>query len=293
MSQNGHVQLTMLNSMASRDFAASLDRHVQWGIRVLDLKDGIFGKGLLGLSDDEVRRAAKMIGQRDLRVHCLSTGLFCDELEKGEAAFRTAHLSKVSRAIELARAFEPRFIRLLSARTSRRGEIADSAAYIRKEHPWLIDLYAQAVEAIDQAGFEPTIENEVGGCIFAKPEEILGFFELLDAGDRVSLTWDVQNLWEQGTFPSMAIYRQLKPLIRYLHLKGGMHDGNGTALCWGSSLEDASWPVMEITRAAVADGVSPVLCLNPPHGRPKEGYDGSNRLERDLAFLRREIPEIA
>ncbi len=40
------TRLTMLNSMAGEDFAAALDRHVAWGIRDLDLRDGIYGHWL-------------------------------------------------------------------------------------------------------------------------------------------------------------------------------------------------------------------------------------------------------
>lgn len=33
------AKLTILNLMAGSDFATALDRHVEWGIEVLDLKD--------------------------------------------------------------------------------------------------------------------------------------------------------------------------------------------------------------------------------------------------------------
>ena len=92
-----------------------------------------------------------------------------------------------------------------------------------------------------------------------------------------------------SAFPSLDGYRQLQPLLAYYHLKGGQAEDGTNELRWRSSLEDASWPVGEITRQVAADEVSPVVCLNGSHGRPKEGYDYSNVLERDLAFVRREI----
>ena len=60
-----------------------------------------------------------------------------------------------------------------------------------------------------------------------------------------------------GTIPSLGVYEQLRPLIAYFHLKGGQSGEGSTALRWRSSLEDATWPVGEITRQVVADGVSP------------------------------------
>lgn len=35
----------------------------------------------------------------------------------------------------------------------------------------------------------------------------------------------------------------------------------------------------------LADGVSPVWCINPSHGNPKPGYDYEGVYRRDLAFL--------
>ena len=41
-----------------------------------------------------------------------------------------------------------------------------------------------------------------------------------------------------------------------------------------------------------ADGVSDVICLNPSHGKPKDGYDYTDVVERDLDFLRSEVPGV-
>ena len=144
----------------------------------------------------------------------------------------------------------------------------------------------------DESNYKCNYENETGDCIFGCPEEIVAFFQELGRREKVSFTWDVQNLWEVGTFPSLEVYQKLKDLIGYYHVKGGQRDETCARLRWSSSLEDASWPVLEITRQVVADGVSPVICLNPSHGAPKEGYDYSNTTKRNLDFLRREIPEV-
>ncbi len=44
--------------------------------------------------------------------------------------------------------------------------------------------------------------------------------------------------------------------------------------------------------AAIADGVAPVICLNPSHGAKPPGWEPWEIACRDLAFLRREIREI-
>ena len=280
------VSITMLNSMADRDFETALDRHVQWGLDHLDVKDSVFGKGVADLTDDEARRAAELIEARGLSVYCMSTQLFHGDVEVGEAAFRAAHLEPLERAIAVAEVLRPNLFRLLSARTTRRGQVGDSIAWLRDEHPWVIACYREAVERLAAAGLRVTIENECHANILATPDEVTGFFAELDCGDAVNLTWDVQNMWQMGTVPTMDVYRRLRPLLAYYHLKGGQAEAGSDALHWKSSLEDASWPVREITRQVVADGVSPVICLNGSHGKRRPGYPYDDVLARDLAFAK-------
>ncbi len=287
------IQLTMLNTMASDNFVRSLDRHLDYGMRILDLKDWIFGKRIVDLTVEEAGRARDLADERGLSVHCFSTQLFEPEVELGETVFRSKHLDKVSQTIEIARILAPRMIRLLAAQTAHRSAIQDSVTYLRTEHPWALPLYGEAIDRIHAAGFHTTIENETGQCILSRPAEILDFFGELDRAEKVSFTWDVQNLWELGTFPSVEVYRSFRHLVRYYHLKGGQQEeGAGVELRWRSSLEDASWPVVEITREVVADGQTPVICLNGSHGERKEGYNYADIIGRDMDFIRGAIPEI-
>jgi len=286
------VRLTMLNSMAHPDFIPALNRHVKRRLKDLDLKNAIFGKKLIDLTNDEAKMAAGAIKQRGLSTHCLSSELFFSHIEDGEAAFREQHLAKIDRLAELAKIFSPRYVRLLAARTQRREELSDVADYINQEYPWLIPMYGQAIDKIFAAGFQTTIENEIGGCIFSKPEEINAFFQQLGRREKVCFTWDVQNLWQQGTFPSVEVFEKLKPLIGYFHLKGGRGETESGPLVWASGLPEASWPVAEITRAVIDSGVSQVICLNPSHGQKSENYDKDKALEKSIAFLRDTFPEI-
>jgi sugar phosphate isomerase/epimerase len=279
------VQITMLNSMASEDFAESLDLQKEWGIEAVDLKNAIFGKPLLELTDEEAGRARGMIEERGLSVCCLSSGLFLADVEEGEAAFVERQLGRVGRLVEFARIFRPEFVRLLAARTRRRGEVGNAVEYLRSDHIWIFDLYRRAVGEIARAGFRVTIENEVHGCVLSRPEEVTGFFAELGCGGEVCFTWDVQNMWQMGTFPSLEAYSELADLIGYYHLKGGRTERPGGPLRFKSTLEEADWPVTEITASVVRDGVT-AICLNPSHGEAPEGYDPDDAVRRDLAFAR-------
>ena len=287
------THLTILNSMAGSDFAQALDHHVAWGLKYVDLKDAVFGKSIAALTDAEAQTAAQMIAERGLTVYCLSSTLLSGDIEMGEAAFRQQEIQPLDRLLSVAHILQPHFIRLLAARSSRRAEFADCADYLSQHHPWVWDCYREAAGRLYDAGFHPTIENEAHQCLFSNPNEIVHFFEVLDRHGQVSLIWDVQNLWQMGTFPSLEVYQQLKPLLGYYHVKGGCTKDGGTALAYRSSLADASWPVVEITAQVIADGISPVICLNPPHGAPPPDWNGEDDTMRDITFLREHIPEIA
>lgn len=284
------AQLTLLNSMAGNDIEACMDQHVAWDLRVLDLKNGLFGKGVAQLSRDEATKIAQMAKNRNLSIHTLSTGLFYSAVEDGEKAFREKWVPVLEDALQVAEILKPRQIRLLMATSSKRLDVLDSAVYLSAYHPWMFDVYREAIDRIVDAGFGAVIENEVHDCLFSRPQEILSFFDVLDRKDAVSLIWDVQNLWQMGTFPSLDVYRMLKPVIGMIHVKGGLAEVSGGPLVWKAGLADASWPVLPILKAAIADGVSPVICLNPSHGEKPEGYVEDT--VANLQFLRDSIEEI-
>jgi len=296
MTQASTVRVTMLNSMASRDLPEAMDRHVAWGIELLDLKDALFGKRVMDLSDAEAARVADMARQRGLEVYCLSTHLFGGDVEAaGRAGFESDHLGGVDRAVQIARILKPRLIRLLAAAGSSRAAYGTCAEYLQAESPWLIDMYGEAVERIAAAGFRATIENEVGRCILRTPRDVADLFAALGRPGEVCFTWDVQNLWQTGTFPTLEACERLADLTGYLHLKGGRHEEGDPErrLTWRSSLAEASWPVVEVTRRVLAAGRCPVVCLNPSHGRLRQEGAGGDFAKQDLDFLHREIPEIA
>lgn len=284
--------LTVLNSMAGRNFERALEQHLIWGLSALDLKDCVLDKRVTDLRDFELEQVAAMTEDRDLTVYCLSTNLFDDEVENGEAAFAERHLKPVERVIRIAEVLDPNLVRLIAPRSARRDETPDGVAYLKKMHDWVIPQYIEAVERIYEAGFRVTIENEARGSLLANAEEVLGFFDALGFSGEVCFTWDVQNMWQMGTYPTEDVYEQLKPVIGYVHLKGGQSEPDSKALKWKTSLADASWPLVEITSRVVADGVSPVICLNPSHGEEKPGYDYRNLVQRDIEFIRQVIPDI-
>ncbi len=285
-------QLTILNSMASKDFDQSVALHQQWGLEWMDLKDAIYGQTVETLDADAAWRARDAIDTAGLEVYCLSTSLMHDDLAMGEAHFLDEHVARIAGLAETVRILRPRYVRLLAARVAERPV---SFAALLSQYPWLTSVYREAVQSAASLGAAVTIENEARDCMLATAQDMVDFFAALDCADRVGLTWDIQNQWTCGSFPTLDDYQKLRPLLQYVHAKGGQfEDPASRSLAWKSRLEDASWPVVEILQQVVEDGVSPVICINPPKGRrrPEYDYDYADLTRLDIAFLRHEIRGI-
>jgi sugar phosphate isomerase/epimerase len=288
-SANGTAKLTMLSAMAGADVETSARRHAELGLRWLDLKDGLFGQSIDTLSLDNARRLAAIARHHGLGIASFSTALCATDLSVGEAAFRQRHGATLDHVLRLVDILQPRSIRLISAVLQPFPGPEAVMDAVEQRHPWVFAAYADMVDRIAAAGCQALIENEPNHMILARPEGILRFFARLDRPRTARYTWDVQNLWQVGIFPSLEVYRQLKPLIGCIHLKGGRSELPGGPLVHASALADASWPVLDIVRAAVADGVVPFLCLNPSHGSKPPGFDIWQTAQRDIAFLREHI----
>lgn len=286
------AQITILNDMVSQDFAASLDIQKSWGIQVLDLRHSIFGKAVAGLTIDEAKAASELVAERDLSVYCLSSGIFLADIELGREAFADRYDAEIEHIIGIAEVLKPKVVRLLSARSSKRDTYPDSIEYMETNHPWVIPMYREAVDRIHSAGFQVTIENEAKKCIWSNPKEITEFFRELNRPDKVSFTFDVQNIWLEGTFPTMEVYRELRPLMGYYHLKGGQAGESSDKLVWQSALDDASWPVAELTKQVLTDKATEVICLNPSHGEVKPGYDYNDLDKRNYDYVKHIIDSM-
>ena len=289
------MQLTMLNSMAGPDLPVALDRHVALRLRLVDLKDGLWGEKVEDLNDEQCVRAAALIAERNLEVHCLSTALGWADANLGEKAWRAGQEQLLQRVLQVAAILRPRYVRVLAVRICTAEKPAPwSYGQTVTVHPWLPVAYADLVRRINAAGFAACMENEAKHCALATAEDVIAFFAALRPlvrGGVCDYIWDVQNMWQMGTFPSVGGYQALRPYLRLLHLKGGRADARGV-LTEASGLRTASWPVLPILEEVRRAGAVSVICLNPSHGRRPPDYDIWRVVQDDIAFLRESLPGL-
>jgi hypothetical protein len=289
------MQLTIAHALGPADLGdgldAALDRYVAWGIKSLDLGGAAGGKGVLDCSEADAQRIAAALDRRGLAVHGLTTPLFGEPVEAGEAVFRDRHAARIEHALRLAGILRPQTIGLQAAATERRRDLADALEYVDSQRPWLLPMYRDAIARIGAAGLAVTIANHAQHCILSAPPEVQRFFAAL-APARALWAYDAVDLWQMGTFPTVEGYGPLAGWVGSYHVKGGLAARRSETLCWRSGLADASWPVVAITAAVLADGRCPTLCLEAPRGHRKPGYDYTDLTARDAAFLRTQFPAL-
>lgn len=273
--------------MAGKDLERALSFYREWGLNWVDLRDSIYGKTVPELDLVDAERARAALNHTGLELYCLSTSIMFADIDQGERHFRNHYLDSLDKTIAVAKVLRPRLFRLIGAVWRNRPHSGSAISIIRRDYPWLIEMYREAIDKISQAGMLVTIENEAPRCILSSSDEVIEFFEVLGREEKVGFTWDIQNQWACGVFPSLLEYSRLKPFIQYVHVKGGQYEDPETkTLKWNVSLADANWPVREIVAAIAQDGVSPVLCLNvPSHGIQKPNYDYDGVTKRDLDYL--------
>lgn len=291
-SQSTSVHLTLLSSILGGDFSLALERQKSIGIRFLDLKDGLWGHTIEQLSPQQSARARALINDHEMQIHCFSTSIGHTSLESNtsESEFRARGEPSLENAIRVAQVMRPQVLRLLAPRLSPTPD-ETAVQRLEREFPWVIGVYRDWVDKITDAGFGVLIENEARGCSLGSVADVQRFFEALSR-PRARYIWDVQNLWQSGTFPTLEFYEQLRPLIGAVHLKGGRSGEDERTLEWAAPLDEASWPVLDIVRAVARDGVAPFVCLNPSHGQRPPNWDGWEVAQREVAWLRREVREI-
>ncbi len=297
------TELTMLAEMMDHDLEVAVSRLAEFNIRQLDLKNHVFGHAIDDLDDERRERLATLVDRTGASVYCFSSTLgHRDVGEIGERAFRRQLEIGIANMVETAASVRPAKVRLLACGFAERVDYADATSYLDEHAPWVYAAYRDAIDQIEAAGLAATIENEPN-TILSNPEETVAFFARLER-PKARFTWDIQNMWQSGIYPSLEAYRTLRTVTDYVHLKGGRADpAQPEVLAYRCPLDQASWPVWDIVGAVLADGISPAICLNPSHGAVAPGYDLAPLADtpemvraealRDVEFLRARFQEIA
>jgi sugar phosphate isomerase/epimerase len=294
------ARLSILAEILGKDLEKVSHELPEIGLSLLDLKRHVFGHAIEEMDDTARDKLAVLMDQSDIEIFSFSSTCGYQNVSTtSERDFRD-HLTRgVDNMLETLSIVRPTMVRLLACSFDVREAWDESNAYLEQHAPWVYDAYDDAIERIAEAGVAVTIENEPN-TILSNPQETVGFFDRLRTRDRVGFTWDIQNMWQSGSYPTVEAYQVLRPVINYVHTKGGQGTYEGPELLtFRSPLETATWPVREILGEILEHDSNSVICINTSHGKVPAGAPPLERADRgrmealrDIAFLRDTFGEI-
>ena len=298
------MHLSVLAEMLDKDLPTALAVMRDHRLAFVDLKQHVYDSRIHQLDGDQRYRLHDDLRRHNVELYCLASTLgHRNVLATPERGFRDELEQGIANLLETVAIVRPRMIRLLACSaisgTGERLLVTD----VDRLAPWVFPAYREAISQIASHGVTVTIENEPDSLL-SSPEEVRTFFARLDGCGDVGFTWDIQNMWQSGVFPSVTVYERMKPVINYVHLKGGRQASTvDSSLRYRCGLETASWPVVDLVRRVIADDISPVVCLNTSHGElPDDDPFGDvaadvprSRVEalRDLAYVRHHFEEFS
>ncbi len=217
-------------------------------IHFLDLR-GVWHTNVLDLSDAQVDQIKHTLDAQGIGVAAIGSPI-------GKVPIDSPfdeHLRSFERAIELARIFATPFIRVFSFYPPASAASGADPALWRDE---VLRRLREMTERAQEAGIVLLHENEKD--IYG--DTIARCLDLMQHVDGLQAVFDPANFIQCGQTPYPDAYEQLRPWLRYVHVKDARADGSVAAAGEGVS----RWPAL-LARLR------------------QDGYDGFFSLEPHLA----------
>ena len=238
------IRLSAFADEISPDLDEQLATLKSEGISFLDLR-GVERTNVLDLSDQQVARIKKQLAAQGIGVAAIASPL-------GKVPIDSpfdAHWQRFERAIALAQIFETSFIRIFSFYPP-----SNSAS----PEDWRDEVHRRLqtmTERAQKANITLLHENEKG--IYG--DAIARCVDLLQEGNSPYLqaAFDPANFIQCEQVPYPTAYEQLRPWLRYVHVKDARLDGSIVAAGEGV----ARWP--ELLQHLREDGYDGFFSLEP------------------------------
>ncbi|NLT73994.1 MAG: sugar phosphate isomerase/epimerase [Chloroflexi bacterium] len=191
----------------SADLDEQLDVLQSLGIGHLELR-GVWGTGVLDLTDEQVKRVKRTLDDRGVRVSAIGSPIgkigVTDPFEPHLVAFR--------RAVMLAEYFETPYIRMFSFFVPEGQADAHRDGVMRRLDALLEASMSHPVVLLHEN------ERHIYGDIPSRCADIMRTFD----SPRLRFTFDPANFVMCGVHPYSEGYELLKDYIVYLHIKDAL-----------------------------------------------------------------------
>ena len=194
-------------------FMEALDVLASWGLTHVDLRGGIFGRGIGSLSDEQLTRVRAALDERGLKVGALESSLA--KVHLPDANRRAAEAEKLEGLIRAADALDCRLVRAFFF-WQPEDEQAGMLAVQPDQLQLVLDAFMPLAERAREADMVLAFEN----C-GVTTDEVIAVLNAIGE-PRWGLAWDVHNGWfgsELATTDPAAYITGLCPHTRLVHAK--------------------------------------------------------------------------
>jgi sugar phosphate isomerase/epimerase len=222
-------------------------------IHFIDLR-GVWDTNVLDLTDQQVTEIKQMLDAQRIGVSAIASPIGKIPID---APFEE-HLQRFKRAIELAQFFDTPFIRIFSFYPPLAEDMAKGVTGSADPSIWRDEVFRRLYELTILARNANLIllhenEKDIYGDTIVRCIDLLQNIN----DPHFQAIFDPANFIQCEQIPYPDAYQQLRPWLRYFHVKDALADGKVVAAGEGV----ARWP--EILQQLHADGYDGFFSLEP------------------------------
>ena len=276
------VDISVMTDQLGLDFESAVKQLAEWEVDWVDLRGGIYEKGIDDVTNSEAERAHTILDEYGLQVGCLASRLASPWLDHDlwDAKDWEAELPQLYRLIELAETFQTGVLRVYAYRKPNPKVPQDRPNLDEYVEPISRRLREAAAIASDH-GLTLVLENETFSLVGTCAE--MG--RILEAVDHEALLacWDVSNGWACGEPPYPDGYGEIKDRVGYVHVKGAKGRSDDPSVYDGVALvgqDDLDYET--VLGALIRDGYDGKVALHPHHNLFPDQYKLKDEHNPDL-----------
>jgi sugar phosphate isomerase/epimerase len=273
------------------------------GMAAVEL-NALWGRNIVELSEEEIARAQRLVGEAGVRVVAIDPPCFkpclLDHLPVGRVAEDpevARHLGLLERALALARRFDAPFVRVFAFRRSGMvnmgnpsPRLPDGGAIPEEMLDRVAEGLREAARRAEEAGITLVLEN-VRSCWANTGVNTAAVLEAVDSPALRAL-WDPGNDFVSGGTPYPTGYEAVRPQILHVHVKDADVVDPAAGLTRWMPIGEGEIDYLGQLRALIEDDYQGVVSLET-HWRPDGGAaeDASRHSFAGLLALIREVAD--
>lgn len=200
----------------SKDFEEAIKLGVQAGANSVEIRGGIWGKNVVQINDDDLKRMQEVLAKYNVVVDSIGSPFGKCHHDKKEE-YET-HLRYFERMVQLAHIFNTKIIRGFAFWKTERNPDESKRPKIEDWLEVIVPLLEPAVKVADREKVTLSFETE-GSTMIGTCREAKSVIEALGNSQALSVCWDVNNGLHCGELPYPDGYSLIKGLITHLHVK--------------------------------------------------------------------------